>query len=234
MSRSRDSSQTKAAIIEAAGELFAQRGFASVTARQVAALAGVSLSSIPYHFQTMEHLYECAVLEASKIAPEADELLRESLGAEPNCAVRLAVEWLVADFASASTSWRHRLVQREEFDPSEGFEDVVKQIYAPSLRWLCAVLSRATREPADSPQVKYAGLTMYSLTIGYLGRIQVTEMLAPEIAEALGDRDRYIELIASQAIDAVRHYREAIAGACESNKTQTTGRLAGRIEGMYP
>lgn len=217
MTKSRDTNQTKAAIIEAAGELFAEHGFAAVTARQVATAAGVSLSSIPYHFGTMEHVYECAVLEASKIAPEADALQAESLKAEPERAVRLAVDWLITDFESANTSWRHRLVRREEFSPSKGFQDVVKDIYAPSLEWLCAVLSRATGEPADSPQVQYAGLSMYMLTVGHLGRMELTEALAPMIAESLSDRERCIELIAIQTLDSVRRYQEIFKHTLDTN-----------------
>ncbi len=42
-----DSEKTKAAIIQAAGELFANLGFSGVTARQVTAKAGVSLGRSP-------------------------------------------------------------------------------------------------------------------------------------------------------------------------------------------
>ena len=213
MSGTRDSAHTKSAIVEAAGELFAENGFASVTARQVATAAGVSLSSIPYHFKTMEHLYRCVVFEASRIAPEADDLIAESLNAEPERAVRLAVEWLIKDFESANTSWRHRLVRREEFDPSGGFHEVVRQSYAPAFEWLCHVLSRATGEPRDSPHVRYGAVAMYSFTVGQLGRMELIEMLSPETCESLRDRERCVDLMAAQTLDAVRRHRDVFAGA---------------------
>ena len=148
------------------------------------------------------------MLEATKIAPEADDLIEESLKAEPERAVRLAVEWLIVDFESANTSWRHKLVRREEFDPSEGFQSVVEQIYAPAFEWLCVVLARATGEPVESPQVRYGAVSMYAFTIGQRSRMDLIEMLAPETSEALHDRRRCIELMATQAIDAVRRYRD--------------------------
>jgi len=207
----RDSIQTKTAIIEAAGALFAENGFSSVTARKVAADAGVSLSSIPYHFKTMEHLYECVVLEASRIAPEADQLIEQSLKAKPELAVRLAVEWLIVDFESANTSWRHKLVRREEFEPTKGFEGVVEQVYAPAFEWLCQVLGRACDEPAGSPHVRFGAISMYAFTIGQLGRMELIEMLAPEVSESLCDRGQLIELMAAQALDSIRLYRDQFA-----------------------
>jgi len=58
MGAASDSEKTKSSLIQAAGELFANFGFSGVTARQITAKAGVSLGAIPYHFGSMEALYE--------------------------------------------------------------------------------------------------------------------------------------------------------------------------------
>ena len=54
--------QTKAAILAAAEELFGEKGFAGVSARDVARRAGVNKALVFYHFGSMEDLFE-AVLE---------------------------------------------------------------------------------------------------------------------------------------------------------------------------
>jgi len=55
------SEQTYEALISAAGELAADRGFANVSTRAVAARAGANISSIHYHFGSKEGLFEAVL-----------------------------------------------------------------------------------------------------------------------------------------------------------------------------
>lgn len=49
--------ETKVKIIEAAGELFAQKGYEGTSVREIASLADVNLASINYHFENKQNLY---------------------------------------------------------------------------------------------------------------------------------------------------------------------------------
>lgn len=48
---------TKARILEAAEEVFASRGFEGASTREIAARAGVNISSLHYHWESKETLY---------------------------------------------------------------------------------------------------------------------------------------------------------------------------------
>ncbi len=54
--------RTKARLIEAAGEVFARRGFRSATVREICSRAGVHVGAVNYHFRDKEGLYT-AVLD---------------------------------------------------------------------------------------------------------------------------------------------------------------------------
>jgi AcrR family transcriptional regulator len=54
---------TKARILLAAEEVFAAQGFAGASTREIAARAGVNISSLHYHWESKDKLYE-AVLQA--------------------------------------------------------------------------------------------------------------------------------------------------------------------------
>jgi len=54
---------TKARILLAAEEVFATQGFAGASTREIAARAGVNISSLHYHWESKDRLYE-AVLRA--------------------------------------------------------------------------------------------------------------------------------------------------------------------------
>jgi len=71
------SRKTRAALIDAAGQLAAERGFASVSIRAIALRAGVNAGSIHYHFGGKEKLFEAVVqtvMQAWKDHPVSDLL----------------------------------------------------------------------------------------------------------------------------------------------------------------
>lgn len=60
MSKSKQKKNTRQAIIDAAGELFALRGLDGTGVRAIVKSAGTALSSVNYHFENKEQLYrEC-------------------------------------------------------------------------------------------------------------------------------------------------------------------------------
>ena len=57
-----DGRETEEKIIECAGQLIAEKGFASVTSKEICRAAGVNLAAVNYHFGSRGGLY-LAVLE---------------------------------------------------------------------------------------------------------------------------------------------------------------------------
>jgi TetR/AcrR family transcriptional regulator, cholesterol catabolism regulator len=87
------SQRTRQRILDAAALAFQRRGFALVTLKDIAALAGLQAGSLYYHFDTKEELVE-AVLEAGvEGAIVATREAVESLGpgAEPLARLRAAI-----------------------------------------------------------------------------------------------------------------------------------------------
>ncbi|WP_035367305.1 TetR/AcrR family transcriptional regulator, partial [Acinetobacter haemolyticus] len=66
MSRARrsDGDLTKSKILEAAGQLIAQNGFAQTSNKQIAKAAEVDLAAINYHFDGRDGLYKAVLAEA--------------------------------------------------------------------------------------------------------------------------------------------------------------------------
>src|SRR3954451_15578579 len=67
---------TKARLLEAAGEEFAEKGFEAARVRSICRRAGVNLAAVNYHFGDKETLYVQTVLEAHR---SGTELLPESV-----------------------------------------------------------------------------------------------------------------------------------------------------------
>lgn len=208
MGTAKDSEHTRTALIQAAGELFAASGYAGVSARQVAAKAGVALSTIPYHFGSMEALYREVLLAASEVAPEAQPLAEQALAAEPAEGLRLAVRWVFADFAGQTVAWPVRLLERECLDPSPTFREVVRRKFQPEADWLAAVVGRAAGRPADDEAVQYGVSAMYTLASALFTRRLLLTELSPAVAERV-HHEAFVEVLAGLTLDAVARYAAA-------------------------
>ncbi len=204
-----DSQKTKTAVIQAAGELFANSGFTGVTARQVAAKAGVSLGAIPYHFGSMEKLYDEVLITAFKISEEAQPLTQQALAAAPAEGLRLAIQWMIKDYSAQKVAWPVKLIEREALDPSASFRKVLKRHYLPEFDWLCDVISRASGQPKDSDAVRFGTISMHLLTSTFMTHRRLLEDFAPMVVEKVQDSVSFVEMIAQVTLDAVIRYEHA-------------------------
>jgi len=79
---------TKARILAAAEEVFATKGFAGASTREIAAGAGVNISSLHYHWESKETLY---VAVFQNIYDRILEVIRTALPAGPTGKLSLTV-----------------------------------------------------------------------------------------------------------------------------------------------
>ena len=116
-------------ILEAAGEVFAEKGFKAATVREICATAGVNLAGVNYYFGDKQHLY----LEVLKLAhPGRPEPLEETLPGEASASERLRmfVKTLMYRLAQESeSSWKVRLFRREILDPTPFCRDTFREFF---------------------------------------------------------------------------------------------------------
>lgn len=130
------SARTRQALLDAAEELFAERGFAAVGSRELVAQAGVNLAAIRYHFGSKRGLYLETVRrsmqrsgvgeswDALRHAPATPAQAARELGAF----VRGTLGRLLAE---GELSLCARLMLREAMRPSEALHDVVQSFTGP-------------------------------------------------------------------------------------------------------
>lgn len=116
-------------ILEAAGEVFAEKGFKAATVREICATAGVNLASVNYYFGDKEKLY----LEAVKLAHPGR--LQEGEAAWPDDMpvadrLRVFVQNLLERLAKDhDSSWQVRLFRREIIQPTPFCREALREFF---------------------------------------------------------------------------------------------------------
>ena len=125
-------------LIEAAMELFAEKGYEGTSVRDLAMAAGVNVAAVSYHFGSKDALYT-ETLRAC-LAPCAE--MRERMQAHLNLAQRKrgrkaaedALRGCIRDFLDVlmSPAAKHsHLVMREQSEGKPRFEPVIREFFEP-------------------------------------------------------------------------------------------------------
>jgi AcrR family transcriptional regulator len=158
---------TRLALIHAALDLFGAEGFEAASTRAVAAAAGANLGSIAYHFggkqglrlACADHVIETIrgalrpTLAAAAAGPLTPAASRDLLAR----VVEAIVGFLVVRPEAQAIA---RFVVREMFEPTEVFERLYAEAFAPMHERFCVVWAAATGAPADSVETRLATLAM--------------------------------------------------------------------------
>ncbi|MFI9404820.1 TetR family transcriptional regulator [Nocardia sp. NPDC052316] len=163
VSRKRDSAATSAAILTAAQELFAERGYERATVRDIATRAGVNQALLFRYFGTKDELFRAAIadqgrrmLEEGSVDGLLSRLLARAL--EPAGSVAQG-QWLQAALRSSGHDEGVSAIRRELGDEyvralSTLSDDPDSELYADLLlAWLLGIgLMRSVhrREPLAS------------------------------------------------------------------------------------
>src|SRR5579871_6396627 len=99
-------------ILEAAGEVFAEKGFKGTTVREIIDRAGVNIAAVNYYFRDKERLYIETVKHAACGEPE-DMRLEWPPETPPAVKLRDFIRFQLRKFLDASRpEWLARLIMR--------------------------------------------------------------------------------------------------------------------------
>jgi AcrR family transcriptional regulator len=174
------SEETQRRILEAAIQLFGERGFEGASTRDIAAAAGVNAPALQYHFDGKEGVFRACVEMLAREAHEGFEAIsnrvRSALEGESSRAelieLLLDCQEARAD-AFVKRDWddgRMRfLVQMQTGQAPEGMlESVGRRGLDTSVGIAIALVAGITNKPADDPLTTLRVLSLQSLLMPYL------------------------------------------------------------------
>jgi AcrR family transcriptional regulator len=172
-----DSDDPRHRLLEAAGEIFSERGFTGATVRKIIARAGVNIAAVNYYFRDKERLYIEAVKHAACGAP--GEAPAWPPGTPPALKLRDFIGQMVRHlFDPTRPAWHARLMMREMGQPTSACAELVRDYIGPR----AAVLEGIIRElvPPEVPRWKRL-MTSFSIVgqlLFYVSHKPIMELLA--------------------------------------------------------
>jgi AcrR family transcriptional regulator len=146
---------TRAKLLEAAGHVFAEKGFDRATGKEICERAGANTAAVNYYFGGMEGLHAAVIWEAHGRLVTFEALSTAIAGKADAKAKLEAVMGLFLEVLTgpASTSWVLRVLGREMVAPSAAVDVLRRQEFLPKSHILKTLVGELMELPPDHPAV---------------------------------------------------------------------------------
>jgi AcrR family transcriptional regulator len=155
LQREEDEQGTRQRLLEAAGQIFADKGFDRATGKEICERAGTNTAAVNYYFGGMEGLYAAVLWEAhSRFV--TFEAASAAVAGQTDAKGRLeAIIRLIARAITGpvSSSWVLRVLGREILAASAALDTVREKEIVPKARLLRSIVSELMALPEDHPAV---------------------------------------------------------------------------------
>ena len=130
------SSRTRRQLIDAAGEVFAEKGFRNAMVRDICRRAQANVAAVNYHFGHKMGLYESVLRHAQQSAMERYPLDDKPAG-EASQQLAVFVETLLRRLLERGRpSWYTKLMIREISDPTTALKTITREYFRPTFERL--------------------------------------------------------------------------------------------------
>ncbi len=176
---------TRERILDDAERLFAEKGFAAVSIREITSAAKSNLAAVNYYFGNKHNLYLTIFRERwIKRAKRVRQCFTQALADHPESEISDVITAMANSFLEGPLSEEERrnhiqLFQRELMDPGEALNMVVGEVIGPYIRELTGLIRKNTGKTVSNERMK---LTVLSI----LGIILYFSFSRPVVSQVMG------------------------------------------------
>lgn len=183
--------------------LFAAKGYAKTSTREIAKAAGMNLSSIAYYFGDKAGLYRAVYNDPMGCGPASLDAFMQ-----PNLSLRAALFEFLKGFAEPlkQGDLAQQMLQlhfREMLEPVGLWQEHIDQFIAPMHHGLVAVLQRHLNLATDDDDLHRLAFSMTGLGIQLFISADIMRSVRPALADSPGAIDTYCERLTDFALAMV-------------------------------
>ncbi|AOI75471.1 CerR family C-terminal domain-containing protein [Burkholderia sp. NRF60-BP8] len=206
--------ETRQRIIEAAIELFGDRGFAGASTREIAARAGVNAPALQYYFENKEGVYRACV---ETIAENGWQVFAPAVGharamLDADASVDALIDAFIGllralsdrMFTAPKTMNQRMFFAREQGgqEPASASEILMKRMRKPLNDVSAELIARITGRPVDDPVTRLRALSLFGqITVFHIAQRSALQLLewdafdgerAALVTETIADQTRVL------------------------------------------
>ncbi len=200
--------ETRQRLLEAAGEVFAMKGFRDATIREICRRARANLAAVNYHFGDKERLYLEVLVSAYTRAREQYPLFSSDFE-DISPALRLSAfihDLMFSLLDEGMPAWYSKLMAREMIEPTTALDTLVEKMLRPMAERLRAIVRELLGAGVTDDQVRYCQLSIVSQCLHYrharplLQRLFPQQKYEPADIQALVDHITRFSLVALKGL----------------------------------
>jgi AcrR family transcriptional regulator len=202
---------TKQKILIAAGPIFARKGFAKTTVREICEAAGVNLASINYYFGDKGKLYAETLLAAQALQvrrnpqPVFDPETPSEVKLE-----RMVATLLLRIMAMQTEPWQVRLIMREVLQPSAASQGLIDNYFRPFFDTLLDVIDELVGEVLPDGLRRQIGLSIVGQCMIYRTSAEMMARMIPESESEYFQIESLTKHISRFSLAAISGMRQAL------------------------
>lgn len=222
--------ETRQRLLEAAGEVFAERGFHGATIREICLRAGANGAAVNYHFGDKVRLYaevlkysnRCAAL---KHPPD----MGLAPGAAPRARLRVFIRSMfLRTFDEGQPAWRGRLMSREMIEPTAALDSLVEEEIGPRAEMLRDIVRDLLGDRADDETVRLCSLSIVGQVHFHHHARPLIDRLYPDQGYGSDEIERLAEHVTDFALAGLKGVRGAGKSSAGKNGATAAARRPAR------
>jgi AcrR family transcriptional regulator len=199
-------SETTQRLLEAAGEVFAEKGFRSATIREICDRAKTNVAAVNYHYRDKEGLYLQVLEYWTRIG---EEKFPPDLGLGPNPTPEEQLRAFIRSFLfrifdKGRPAWLSRLMAHEMADPTAALDRLIDEVYRPLLDRLAEIVRSLLGAAARDDQVRLYCRSITGQCLYYYHARPVIQKMTPEFKYEQADLERLADHITRFSLAALR------------------------------
>jgi len=197
--------ETRERLLEAAGEVFAQRGFREATIREICEKAKANVAAVNYHFGDKDALY-AAVLRSCAVPP-FEQAPASALPAERLRGFVRAV--LGRFFDTGRPAWLGRLIAQEMIEPTKALDQLIDAQIRPNSERLRSIVRELIGRDIDDQELWRCTFSVAAQWVFYFHNRQIVKRLNPGQQFGAEDIEILADHIVKFAVTALKGWKES-------------------------
>ncbi len=196
---------TRQRLLEAAGEVFAERGFHDGTVRDICARADANVAAVKYHFGGKNELYSAAVMYAHSCAKKFPIDQGVDAATSPTQRLRAFVSaFLMGILDPGKPAWHGKLMAREMSEPTGVLDQIVAQGMRPRYEILTSIVRGIGGDTLPPKVVQLCVNSVIGQMLFYHFAKPVLARLQPEATFDITALDELTDHVTAFAAGAIR------------------------------